>query len=70
MRKTRRFCSALVLAVVMAGGLVTTLEAKDKGGSGTAAICAYLSAIIEYPYTSPTIRTLALSLYAKYGCTQ
>ncbi len=70
MNSIRRFGAAIVMAAVMAGGLGTAgLEAKGKGGSGNDAICEYLQAIYDYPYTSPSILAYVVALANKYGCT-
>lgn len=68
--RVRRLTSALVIAGLMAVGLGTaSLEAKKPGGGGgQAAICDYLQAIIEYPYTSPAILAWALALWNYYEC--
>jgi hypothetical protein len=66
----RKFGVALAIAGVMAGGLGSaTLEAKKKGGGDPkAAICSYLEAIMEYPYTSEYVLAWVISLYNYYGC--
>ncbi len=70
MSSLRRFGAAIVMAAVMAGGLGTAgLEAKGKGGSGNSAICQYLQAIYDWPYTNPTILAYVIALAEKYGCT-
>ena len=69
MTRMRRMFGAMVVAGMTAGGLGTaTLEAKPGGGGGKPAICAYLKAIIDYPYTSPSVRAYAKSLWTAYGC--
>jgi hypothetical protein len=73
MKRMRRFGGAIVMALTIAvvmGLGSARLEAKGKPdrGDAQAAICAYLLAVIEYPYVSPYIKLWASSLYTYYGC--
>jgi len=73
MRYARRFTTALVLAAMVGSGMMlgsARLEAKGKGGGGDPkdAFCGVLLSIINYQYTSPTIRQYVTSLYLAYGC--
>jgi hypothetical protein len=74
MKGFRKFGSALVIAGVMAGVMMSStasLEARGKkggGGGSTLTTCDYLKTIIDYPYTHYAIKLWALSLYKKYGC--
>ena len=73
MRAIRRFGSAIVASALVAGMLVVSpvgLEAKKRGGTDPqAAICAYLDAVITYPYVDPYVKAYALALWNYYGCT-
>jgi len=74
MRYARRFTTALVLAAMVGSGMMlgsARLEAKGKGGGGgdpKEAFCSALLSIINYQYTSPTIRQYVTALYLAYGC--
>jgi|SoiMethySBSTD1v2_1073268.scaffolds.fasta_scaffold1314739_2 hypothetical protein len=70
MGRIRKLGVALILAIVMAAGMGTTAQAANKkpGGDGNAAICAYLEAIINYEYVTPTILKYALALWDHYNC--
>ena len=74
MGRIRNIGVALMLASVMAMGFGTTLSAASKkpggggGGGKGGTVCDYLTSIIEYEYTSPTILVYTLSLYSYYGC--
>jgi|tagenome__1003787_1003787.scaffolds.fasta_scaffold20923472_1 hypothetical protein len=72
MRHAQRFTTALVLAGMVGSGMMlgsARLEAKGKGnGGGGGTICDALAAIINYKYTSPTIRDYAMSLFTGYQC--
>jgi hypothetical protein len=65
----QRFAAAMVLSGVVAILVPTSVEAKDKGGSGQDGVCAYLYSVMTYPYVSPTIQQAAASLFVAYGCT-
>ena len=70
MGRIRKLGVAMVLAVVMAVAMGTTAQAANKkpGGGGEKAICAYLEAVINYEYVTPTILTWALALWGHYNC--
>ncbi len=74
MGHVRRFTTALVLAGMVGSGMMlgsARLEAKGKGGgggNGNDLICSALLAIINYQYTSPTIKQYVTTLYLGYGC--
>ena len=71
MRNTGRFTTALALAAMVGSGMLlgsARLEAKGKGGGGDGTICSALLAVINYKYTSPTIRDYTIGLYLGYGC--
>jgi hypothetical protein len=72
MNTVRRFTTAVAFAAMFAVGMTfstATLEAKARGGGDPkTAICAYLQKVIEYPYTSPFIRELALRAWNDMGC--
>jgi len=70
MKNARRFTSALAVAAIMAAALMFSsakVEAKGKKNVDDS-ICTALAAIINYPYTSDTIRAYSLSLFNGYGC--
>jgi hypothetical protein len=70
MRHARRFTTALVLAGMVASGMMlgsARLEAKGKGGGG-GTICSYLLSVITYPYVSDSIKAYATYLYLAYDC--
>ncbi len=73
MGRIRKIGVALVLSGVMAVGFGTSLSAASKkpgggGGNGKDAICSYLTQIIDYEYTTPTVLVYVLSLYRLHGC--
>jgi hypothetical protein len=73
MGRIRSFGVAVTLAAVMVMSSGTTMFAAKKPGGGggggkDGSVCEYLTAIITYEYTTPTIMTYALSLYSLYGC--
>ena len=70
MGRIRKLGVAMALAVVMAVAMGTTAQAANKkpGGGGDKAICAYLEAIINYEYVTPTILGWALALWDRYNC--
>ena len=77
MGRIRNIGVALMLASVMAMGFGTTLSAasgKPGGGGGGkgngkgGSVCEYLTAIITYEYTTPTVMVYTLSLYSYYSC--
>jgi len=73
MGRIRKIGVALVLSGVMAVGFGTTLNAASKkpgggGGNGKDAICSYLTQIIDYEYTTPTVLAYVLGLYRLHGC--
>ena len=71
MRHARRFTTGLVLAATVGSGMMlgsARLEAKGKGGGGSGTVCDALAAIINYQYTSPTIRAYAMALFNGYNC--
>ena len=75
MGRIRNIGVALVLASVMAMGFGTTLSAASKPGGGGGkgngkggSVCEYLTAIITYEYTTPTVMVYTLSLYSYYSC--
>ena len=76
MQICRKFGAAALLAGLIASGMMAgtaRVEAKGKGGGGgggdsTAAICAYLASILNYPYVSPYIAQYNLALFQAYGC--
>lgn len=70
MGRIRQLGVAVVLASVMAVGLGTTVQAAGKkpGGGGKKDVCAYLEAVINYKYVTPTILAYALSLWNYYEC--
>lgn len=77
MGRIRNIGVALMLASVMAMGFGTTLSAASKPGGGGGkgngkggSVCDYLTAIITYEYTTPTVMVYTLSLYSYYGCGQ
>jgi len=77
MGRIRNIGVALMLAGVMAMGFGTTLSAASKPGGGGGggkgngkggSVCEYLTAVISYEYTTPTVLVYSLSLYSYYGC--
>lgn len=64
----RKFGVAVVLASVMAVGLGTTVQAASKKPGGNKDVCAYLEAVINYEYVTPTVLVYALSLWNYYEC--
>jgi hypothetical protein len=56
--------------LISTGVFGATAEAagKKNGDDGQAAICAYLLSVITYPYVSPVVKAMAVSLYVSYGC--
>jgi hypothetical protein len=79
MGRIRNIGVALMLASVMAMGFGTTLSAASRkpggggGGKGNTkdgSVCEYLTAVISYEYTTPTVMLYTLSLYSYYGCGQ
>jgi len=73
MGRIKKLGSAVVLAAMIAGGVMigtTRVEAKGKKGGGDPqdAICSYLAAVINYPYTSDAIKSTALYLFNAYNC--
>ena len=75
MKKLRKFGVAMVLAGLIAGGMMlgtARVEAKGKGGGGGGdgkdAVCAYLASVLNYPYLSPVIEPYVRSLFDAYGC--
>jgi hypothetical protein len=73
MGRIRKIGVALMLAGVMAMGFGTTLSAASKkpgggGGGKDATVCEYLTSIINYEYTTPTVLLYSLSLYSYFGC--
>ena len=68
MKRLRAVTAAIVMASLFAVG-ASSLEAKSKtGGDGQSAICQYLLTVINYPYVSPAIQAMAISLYNSLGC--
>ena len=74
MGRIRNIGVALMLAGVMAMGFGTTLSAASKkpggGGGKDGTVCDYLTSIINYEYTTPTVLVYSLSLYSYFGCGQ
>ena len=71
MGRIRNIGVAVMLAGVMAIGFGTTLSAASKPGKGNGkggSVCDYLTAIINYEYTTPTVMVYTLSLYSYYSC--
>jgi len=71
MRNTRKLGSAMVLAGMIAGGMMlgsTNVEAKKSRPDPHDAICQYLASVINYPYVSPAIKDAAMSLFNVYNC--
>lgn len=71
MGRIRSVGAALALAGVMSMGFGTTLSAASKKGGGNTkdgGTCEYLTSVIQYQYTSPTVLLYSLSLYSYYGC--
>lgn len=70
MGRMRKLGVAMVLAVAMAVAMGSTAQAAGKkpGGGGEKAICAYLEAIINYEYVTPSILKWALALWDHYSC--
>jgi hypothetical protein len=75
MKELRKFGAAMVLAGLIAGGMMlgtARVEAKGKGGGGGSdpkdAVCAYLASVLNYPYLSPVIESYVRSLFDAYGC--
>ena len=71
MGRIRKLGVAAVLAIVMAVGMGTSVQAANKkpgGGGGNPAICSYLKEIINYKYVTPTILAWALGLWNYYDC--
>lgn len=68
MGRIRRFGVATILAGVMAVTLGTTVQAASKKPGGGKDVCTYLSAVINYPYITPTILAWALGLWNYYDC--
>ena len=70
MARVRQFGSALMVAIMLAGG-VATLEAKGKkggGGDAQTALCSYLNDVITYPYVTYAVQQYALYLWDQAGC--
>ena len=73
MGRIRKIGVAAVLAGVMAVSFGATLSAAKKPGGGGGGgkggtVCDYLTAIIQYDYTTPTVMLYTLSLYDYYNC--
>lgn len=73
MNYLRRFSTATMVTVLLAGGLslaATPVEAAGKKGGtdGQGATCTYLLSVINYQYVSPVIKVWAVSLYNSLGC--
>jgi len=71
MRNPRKLGSAMVLAGMIAGGMMlgsTNVEAKKSRPDPHDAICEYLASVINYPYASPIIKDAAMSLFNAYNC--
>ena len=73
MKRLRKFGVAMVLAGLIAGGMMlgtARVEAKGKGGGGDPndAVCAYLASVLNYPYLSPIIESYVRALFDSYGC--
>lgn len=71
MGRIRKIGVAAVLAGVMAVSFGATLSAAKKPGGGGGkggTVCDYLTAIIQYEYTTPTVMLYTLSLYDYYNC--
>lgn len=72
MSNLRRFSSAfffaVLVAVIMSVSSVTLDAASKRPPKDNGSICAYLQAIIDYPYTTDVIKAYALSLYSYFRC--
>jgi len=71
MHRMRRLGSAVVLAAMIAGGVMmgtARVEAKQRGVDPHDAFCGYLAQVINYPYTSDAIKSYALYLFTAYSC--
>jgi len=71
LRNTRKLGSAMVLAGMIAGGMMlgsTNVEAKKSRPDPHDAICEYLASVINYSYASQAIKDVAISLFNAYNC--
>ena len=69
MGRIRKFGAAVALAAVIAIGFGTPLSAASKkGNTKDGSTCDYLTAIVQYEYTTSTVMLYTLSLYSYYGC--
>ena len=68
MGRIRKVGAAVALAAVMAIGFGTPLSAAGKGNTKSGSTCDYLTSIVQYDYTTPTVMLYTLSLYSYYGC--
>ncbi len=71
MGRIRNVGAALAVAGVMSVGSATSLSAAAKKGGGNTkdgGTCEYLTSVIQYQYTTPTVLLYSLSLYSYYGC--
>jgi len=71
MGRIRNVGAALAVVGVMSVGSATSLSAASKKGGGNTkdgGTCEYLTSVIQYQYTTPTVLLYSLSLYSYYGC--